>query len=277
MKRKKTLLILISPVFFFSCMTVPKNIVYFQDLDKNEKYLQIENTSATYEQVVKKHDELLITVSAPVLDQIKVAQFNLPLTSYLTPGEETMIQQTPSVQTYVVDHEGAINYPVIGRIPLAGLTKSQATEKLKSLVSDYIDDPVITLKIMSFQVTVLGEVQKPGTIKVNQEKFTILDAIGAANDLTIYGERNNVLLIRENDDGNKIFVRFDLTQSDLFSSPYYYLQQNDKIVVEPSKTRQIDSKYGIADNYKLSIFSMVFSALSIIASTTVAIISIKKN
>jgi len=277
MKRKKTLLILIYPAFFFSCMTVPKNIVYFQDLDKNEKYLQIENTSATYEQVVKKHDELLITVSAPVLDQIKVAQFNLPLTSYLTPGEETMIQQTPSVQTYVVDHEGAINYPVIGRIPLAGLTKSQATEKLKSLVSDYIDDPVITLKIMSFQVTVLGEVQKPGTIKVNQEKFTILDAIGAVNDLTIYGNRNNVLLIRENDDGNSEFVRFDLTKSDLFTSPYYYLQQNDIIVVEPSKTRQLDSKYGVSDSYKLSVFSMVFSALSIIASTTVAIISINKN
>jgi polysaccharide export outer membrane protein len=246
-------------------------------LDKYKQTIQIENDLTVYEPIIKKFDELLITVTAPVLSQAKVAQFNLPMTAYLTAGTGNTVQQSPAVQTYTVDYDGAITFPVIGRIPLAGLTKSQAIERIKKSVSDYVDDPVITVKLMSFHVTVLGEVNKPGTLSVNQEKISILDAIGAANDLTIYGNRENVLLIRENNDGTNDFIRLDLTKSDIFTSPFYYLQQNDKIVVEPNKTRQLDSKYGVADGYKLSIFSMVFSAVSIIASTAVAIISIRKN
>jgi polysaccharide export outer membrane protein len=276
MKLKFILLLIILPVFFFSCMTVPKNVVYFQDLDKRQQNLKITRDLAANEPIIKKFDELLITVTAPVLDQTKVAQFNLPMISYLTQGETT-VQQSLSVQTFPVDYEGAINYPNIGRIPLAGLTKSQAIGRIKELVSDYVADPVINLKIMSFTVTVLGEVLKPGPIAVTQEKISILDAIGAANDITIYGDRKNVLLIRENNDGTQDFVRFDLTKSDLFTSPYYYLQQNDKIIVEPNKTRQLESKYGPADGYKLSVYSMVFSALSIVASTTIAIISLNRR
>jgi len=272
----KISLILLSPAFFFSCMTVPKNVVYFQDLEEYRQNQQLINDSKVYEPIIKNFDELLITISAPVLDQVKVAQFNLPMTSYLSPGEETMVQQSISVQTYTVDHDGSINYPVIGQIHLAGLTKSQAVERIKTLISDYFDDPIVTLKIMSFKVTVLGEVLKPGTISVSQERISILDAIGAANDLTIHGNRKNVLLIRENNDGKLDFIRFDLTKSDLFASPYYYLQQNDKIIVEPNKTRQLESKYGVADGYKFSIYSMVFSAVSIVASTTIAIISLRK-
>jgi len=275
----KFLIILIFPAFFFSCMAPPQGYVYLQDLDKSRKEIRAVVDSIKYEPIIKKYDELLITVTAPVLDQESVAQFNLPMTAYLTPGETGAInvQQSPAIQTYIVDHEGVINYPVIGRIPLVGLTKSQAIERIRESVANHIKYPVVNMKIMSFKVTVLGEVTKPGTIPVNQEKISILDAIGAANDLTIYGDRKNVLLIRENDNGSFDYVRFDLTSSDLFTSPYYYLQQNDKIIVEPNKTRQLDSKYGAADGYKLSIFSMVFSALSIIASTSVAIISIGKG
>jgi len=275
----KILIILIFPAFFFSCMTVPKNVVYFQDLNKYQQNLRLTNDSGTYEPIIKKNDELLITVTAPVLDQESVAQFNLPMTIYLAPVETgaTNIQQSPSVQTYIVGRDGTINYPVIGRIPLAGLTLSQAIESIKKSVSNYVKDPVINLKIMSFKITVLGEVLKPGTYPVTQEKISVLDAIGAANDLTIYGDRKNVLLIRENNDGSLNFHRFDLTSSDLFTSPYYYLQQNDKIVVEPNKTRQLESKYGPADNYKLSVFSMVFSAISVIATTTIAIISLNRR
>ena len=275
----KNFLVFIFPAFFFSCMTPPKSIVYFQDLNNYQQNLQIASDSIGYEPIIKKYDELLITVTAPVLDQMKVAQFNLPMTAYLAPGTEasTMVQQAPSVQTYTVDHDGTINYPVIGRIPLAGLTKSQAIARIKKSVSDYVNDPVVTLKFMSFRVTVLGEVLKPGTVPVSQEKISILDAIGAVGDMTIYGNKKNVLLIRENNNGTLDYIRLDLTSSDLFKSPYYYLQQNDKIIIEPNRTRQLDSKYGAADSYKLSVFSMVFSALSIIASTAVAIISIGKG
>jgi len=281
----KILLILIFPAFFFSCMTLPKNIIYFQDLDKNQQYLQVTSDSGAYEPIIKKYDELLITVTAPILDQEAVAQFNLPMTAYLTPGETTLptangttnVQQSPAVQTYIVDRDGTINYPVIGRISLAGLTLSQAIESIRKSVSNYVKDPVINLRIMSFRVIVLGEVLKPGPVSVNQERVSILDAIGAAGDMTIFGDRKNVRLIREDNNGRIEIIHFDLTSSDVFLSPYYYLQQNDKIIVEPNKTRQLDSKYSTGDSYKLSVYSMVFSAISVIASTTIAIISLMKR
>jgi len=272
----KIIIILAFPAFLFSCMTPPINMVYFQDLDKSQRYIRTGVDSLRYEPVIKKYDELLITVSAPVLDQETVAQFNVPVTVFLTPGEKS-VQQSAAIQTYIVDHDGTINFPVIGPILLAGLTKSQAIERLKEAISNHLKDPVVNMKIMSFKVTVLGEVVKPGTIPIAQEKVSILDAIGLANDLTIYGDRKNVLLIRENDNGTFDYVRFDLTSSDIFTSPYFYLQQNDKIIVEPNKTRQSDSKYGVADGYRLSVYSMIFSVLSVIASTTVAIISIGKG
>jgi len=276
--KSKILFILISHVFLFSCMSPPKNVAYFQDADKYKQNLKIISDSTGYEPIIKNFDELLITVTAPTLTQEIVAQFNLPMTSYLSPGETGTInvQQAPTVQTFIVDHSGNINYPVIGRIPLAGLTKSKAIERLRGLLSDYMKDPVVNIKIMSFKVTVLGEVLKPGTIPVSQEKISILDAIGAVGDLTIYGDRKNVLLIRENNDGTIVKFGIDLTSTDLFGSPYYYLQQNDKIYVEPNKTRQLDSKYGVADGYRFSIYSMVFSAVSIIASTIVAVISLNR-
>jgi polysaccharide export outer membrane protein len=282
----KILLILIFPAFFFSCMTPPKNIIYFQDLDKYRQNQLMSSDSGAYEPIIKKYDELLITVTAPVLDQESVAQFNLPMTAYLTPGEAgaagatggiVNVQQSPVIQTYIVDSNGSINYPVIGRISLAGLTISQAIESIKKSVSNYVKDPVINLKIMSFKVIVLGEVLKPGPISVNQEKISILDAIGAAGNLTIYGDRKNVLLIREKNDGTNEFIWFDLTSSNIFKSPYSYLQQNDKIIVEPNRTRQLDSKFGTADGYRLSIVSMVVSAVSIIASTAFAMISLRRT
>jgi len=272
----KILLIFILPVFLFSCMTPPKNIAYFQDLKMDDQNIRMISDLAAYEPIIKKFDELMITVSAPVLDQLTVAQFNLPMTTYLAPGE-TDYQQSISVQTFLVDHDGTVNYPVFGRVPLAGLTKSQAIDHLKKLLSDHINEPVVSLKIISFNVTVLGEVLKPGTFPVKQEKVSILDAIGAAGDLTIWGDRENVLLLRENNDGTLDRIWFDLTSSDLFTSPYFYLQQNDKIIVSPNKTRQLESKYSTANSYKLSVYSTLLSALSVLTGTTIAVVSLLRK
>jgi polysaccharide export outer membrane protein len=271
----KILFIFAIPLFFFSCVTAPKNVLYFQDLDKYPQNMRI-GDHTIYEPIIKNYDELLITVSAPVLDQEAVAQFNLPITTILSQGENN-VQQSPIALTHIVDKDGAIHFPVIGRIALAGLSKSQAIERIREAVSNHVSDPIINLKIMSFKVTVLGEVARPGVVSVSGEKISILDAIGASGNLTIYGDRQNVWLLRENNDGTLERIRFDLTKADLFASPYYYLQQNDKIIVEPNKTRQLDSKYGSADGYRLSVFSMVFSAVSVIASTTIAIISLSRK
>jgi len=271
----KILLILIFPAFFFSCMSVPKNILYFQDLDKYSQNIQVEGDLKANDPIIKRNDELSITVAAPVLNQEKVMQFNLPPVSSMTSGDRTVERQA-NVQTYIVDQDGNINFPVIGNIALAGLTKSQAVERIKQSISNYVDNPIITLKIFSFKVIILGEVRIPGSIYASQEKMSILDAIGAAGDLTVYGNRKNILLIRENDNGTIDHVRFDLTSSDLFKSPYFYLQQNDKIIVEPNRARQLDGKFGAADGYRLSIISMIFGAISVFTSTAIAIISLKK-
>ena len=271
----KTLLVLIFPAFFFSCITVPKDIVYFQDMDKYPQNMRIASDSTSYDLVIKKNDELKITISSPTLDQEAVAQFNLPPIAFLS-ADETNAQKTASIQTYIVDKNGNINFPVIGQITLAGLSKSQATELIKKSISKYISDPIVNIRILSFKVIVLGEVKAPGPQYASLERMSILDAIGYAGDLSLYGNRKNVLLIRENDNGTTDHVRFDLTSSDIFTSPYFYLQQNDKIIVEPNKTRQLESKYGIADGYKFSMYSMAFSVISIILTTTVTIISLKK-
>jgi polysaccharide export outer membrane protein len=261
----KILLLGFFPVFLFSCMTAPKDVAYFQDLDKKQQKILAENAQV-YEPVIKNSDQLLITISAPIPDQEIVAQFNLPMTTFLTPGETT-IMQSSSIQTYIVEKDGAIIFPVIGKIQLAGLTKTQAVAHITDLVSNYIPEanPIVNLRIISFRVGVFGEVTKPGWVDVADERISILDAIIAVSDLTIYGDRHNVLLIRDNN-GKPEYIRFDLTKSDLFMSPYYYLQQNDVIYVEPNKTRKLDSKYGTADSYRVSLLSISFTAVSVLVS-----------
>lgn len=268
----KLLTLLSIVLFLFSCQSTPKNITYFQDLDPGvaEKYL----SDFQYEPIIKNNDQLLISVSSPTLNQELVAQFNLPTTSFMVAGE-TQLAQTSSMQTYTVDTEGFINYPVLGKIKMAGLTKSDAIKSLSTLVSEYLENPIVNLQIVSFQVTVLGEVNRPGVVRAANERLSVLDAIGGAGDLTIFGCRENILLIRENN-GKKQYAYFDMTKSDLFSSPYYYLQQNDVLVVEANDARKRASKFGAAENYNLSVYSVIASSVSIIASTVIAIISLNK-
>jgi polysaccharide export outer membrane protein len=180
------------------------------------------------------------------------------------------------LQTYNVDIDGYINYPVIGRIKLEGMKKSEATKYLADMISKYVENPIINLQIISFRVIVLGEVGRPGPVAARNERLTILEAIGQAGDLTIFGERENVLLIREND-GIKQFARLDLTKADIFSSPYYYLQQNDVVVVETNDTRKRASKFGASENYRLAIYSSVLSTFSLLATTLITIISLSNR
>ncbi|MDR0799230.1 MAG: polysaccharide export protein [Dysgonamonadaceae bacterium] len=247
-------------IFLFSCQSTPKNISYFQDLDS---YIaQHQDIDIKYEPVIKNNDQLLITVTSPILDQAQVAQFNQPMNSYLAPGRSS-VAQSPAIQTYTVNKNGMIDFPVLGKLHVQGLTKSQVIALITNKVSAYLAEPIVNLQIMSYRVTVLGEVMRPGPIAVSDERITILDAIGAVGDLTIYGNRENVRLIRDNN-GKKEFYTINLTKSDIFAAPYYYLQQNDVIVVEPNNTKKRTSNFGSAENYRLSMFSLTFTALSVI-------------
>ena len=147
----------------------------------------------------------------------------------------------------------------------------QLSEFLKEKISAYVKSPIVNVKLHNFKISVLGEVTKPGVQKVLSERITVLEAIGGAGDLTIQGQRDNVLIIREVN-GKKEFKRLDLTSSDLFSSPYYYLQQNDVVYVEPNKARKGNSRYSQSAQFNISLASSIVSAVSVIASLAIALL-----
>lgn len=260
-------------ILLYSCQSVPKDVAYFQDLDAQTQQRISQIDFSKYEATIQNNDVLLITVASPTLNQDVVAQFNLPMANYLTPGESS-VQASPAMQTYLVDKDGYISYPVIGKIKLGGLAFSEAVKTMEKAVSDYVTNPIINMEIISFQVTVMGEVFKPGPVEAVNGRISILDALGAAGDLTIWGDRRNVLLIRDNN-GKKEFVRFDLTKSEVFASPYFYLQQNDLVVVEPNDARKKESKYGQTDSYRLSIVSTIIGSISAVTTIILAINSLK--
>ena len=177
-------------------------------------------------------------------------------------GNYEINQNQDGIKTYLVDINGEIDFPVIGKIKLDGLTRTQAVKLIEQKVSEYIIEPSVNLRILNFKFSVLGEVNKPGTYKIDSERITLLEALSQAGDLTIYGKRNNILLIREIN-GKKEYNRVDITKADFINSSNYYLIQNDVILVQPNNTRINSSVIG--PNITVTI-----SALSLL--TTIAII-----
>jgi len=147
---------------------------------------------------------------------------------------------SPINENYLVNKNGFINYPVIGQINLKGLTKLEAVQKMSLLLNEYVQNPIINIRLMNFRITVIGEVQRPSTFIIPTEKVTILEALGLAGDMTAFGRRENVIIVREKD-GVRSTTRLNLNEKSVLASPYYYLQQNDVIYVEPYKTKAIQS------------------------------------
>lgn len=262
----KTIVVGLSLVLLTSCRT-SEQITYFQDIAQNRSG-QLTEQDISYETKICPDNQLSIFVSS--IDPNSVAVFNLPLTSYLSPGETT-VSATPTIQTYLVDANGYIEFPVLGKIKAAGKTRSELAEYLKVKISAYAKSPIVSIKIQNFKISILGEVKSPGTRTISNERISILDAIGMAGDLTLYGERTNVLIIRDNN-GKKEYQRLDLTSSEIFTSPYYYLQQNDIIYVDPNKARISNAKYSQSAQFNISVASTIVSAISVIASLTIALL-----
>jgi Periplasmic protein involved in polysaccharide export len=265
--KMKNLLFLLFPIVLFSCKSVPPDITYFQDIDQYREQLK-QHVLEDKVFVIKDGDFLVITVTSPDLNQELVAQFNLPMFSILQLGE-TKTSESGQLQTYTVDKNGNIIFPILGEIHIGGMNKFEASHFLAEKISNYVAEPVVTVQIANFGVWVLGEVNNPGYIGLRSERMSILGAIGTASDLTIYGNRKNILIIRETN-GTIEPGRIDLTTADLFFSPYYYLQQGDVVIVEPNDARKKDSKYGTSESYSLSSISLILSAISTL--TTVAVL-----
>ncbi len=249
---KKIVLLVFSLILLLSCAS-KKKVVYLQDIDQTKSY----DSSTLYEPKLQPDDLLSIIVSAenPELS----VPFNLPQIQ----GNYEINNNQNGIKTYLVDNFGYIEFPVIGKLKLGGLTRTEATAKLVTAVGEYIKNPIINLRILNFKVSILGEVLKPSSFTLSSERITLLEAISMAGDLTIYGKRNNILIIREAE-GKKTYNRVDITKSDFLNSPFYYLAQNDIVVVEPNKTRVNASVIGPNVTATISAISVLVTLIVVL-------------
>lgn len=251
MRQLLHLFTLITIVFICSCGN-PRKLTYFNDLkDTSTIYSTIPQRP---EPIVQVGDILVITVSSLNPESNQLFNRGIVPNASSTPALGGLASTGDG---YLVNNDGSISFPVLGQINLLGLTRDQVRKKMVEELSTFVKDPIVSVRFNNFRITVVGEVNKPATFIVPNEKINIIEALGMAGDMTPYGKRNNVLLIREVN-GQRIITRINLNNHDILNSPYYYLKQNDVIYIEPSKYRD-------PSNAKtLQIVSIVLSALSII-------------
>lgn len=258
---------MLSVVMLASCANV-KDIAYFQDkaIDHPE---EIDKHGGI---VIQPKDMISIVVSSrnPELSTM----FNLPVVSYQAGSEIVTSAAQQRLMGYVVDNDGYIDFPVLGEINVGGMTRWELSEYIKNtlLEKGYLNDAVVTVEFMNFKVSVLGEVNKPGTYTIEGDKVTVLQALSLAGDLTIFGKRNNVTVIREMD-GERVFYNIDLCSVDMFKSPAYNLLQNDIVYVEPS---EIKARQSTLDDKGLRMTSIMISSGSLLVSVATLLATLIK-
>jgi polysaccharide export outer membrane protein len=241
------------------------NVAYIQNSDS----IAYDNSRFLYDAKIMPKDQL--TISVNTVNPEASLPYNLLLQNSYTQGR-SMSTGGGTLMPYLVDNEGYINFPVIGRLKVGGLTKSECENLILEKIRPYMaaaENPVVTVRMSSYSVSVLGEVARPGSFQVGREKITILEALAQAGDLTIYGVRDKVKLIREDATGKKEIHTLDLTNANIVTSPYYYLQQNDIVYVEPNKVKAQNARVG-------SMTTLWFSATSILISLTSLLYNILK-
>ncbi|MET0944427.1 MAG: polysaccharide biosynthesis/export family protein [Flavobacterium sp.] len=249
---KISLLLLVAGMLF-SC-TSKKNIVYLQS-DGNQK-TSIEMVN--YEPMLQPDDALMIVISAE--NPEVAAPYNMKSVTFQSNSETAIGQER--LLSYLIDKEGNVDFPLLGKIKLSGLTRIEAVHKIKTLLATHIKDPVVNLRILNFKVSVLGEVNKPGVQAVQTDRITLLEALSFSGDLTIYGNRNAIMIIREKE-GVKTIEKIDITKRDFINSPYYYLSQNDVVYVEPNKTKVNASVIGPNITVGISALSLIITIIAL--------------
>ncbi len=257
-------ILLLATTLLSSCGTT-KQIAYLQNSDS----IDFAQSRFLYDARIMPKDQITISVNTTTPEAS--VPFNLLLQNSYTQGRA--VNSSSSVlMPYLVDNDGFINFPIVGRMKVGGLTKAEAEQLVTEKIRPYLaesENPVVTVTMASYSVSVLGEVNRPGTFQVSREKITILEALAQAGDLTIYGVRDRVKLIREDATGKKSIETLNLCDANIINSPYYYLQQNDVVYVEPNKIKAQNSKVG-------QTTSLWFSATSILVSLTSLLYNILK-
>jgi len=257
----RLVIFLVSGTLLFACKTNQKlteQSIYFRNISDS----MLLKAAQAYEPVLQKGDILSIVVITP--NEASSKLFNRPNATEVSVSSDGSAGGGNSGAGYLIDEKGNISIPYLGYVKAAGLTRMQLTDTLTTQLRRYIDSANVTVRLTNYRITILGEVAKPGTFVIPNERVTILDAIGLAGDLTIYGKRNNIRIIRQTDQGNQTGT-IDINKGDIFNSPYYFLRQNDVVYVEMNDRKIINS-----DQSNLRVFGMVIgavSALGVIVST----------
>ena len=250
MKRQN--LILLAFLIAAASCTSYKKVPYLQNSSSVDPTAVVE----LYDAKIQPKDMLTITVSSEDLEA--AIPFNLTVGTLQTAARYVTSQ--PVLQTYLVDNEGFIEFPTLGRLHVGGLTKHEVESIIKEkLTPNFTNAPIVNVRMVNYKISVIGEVVRPNTYTISNEKVNVFEALALAGDLTIYGRRDGVKLIRENADGTKQIVPLNLNDANLIYSPYYYLQQNDVLYVDPNKAKAQNSDIG-------SMTSLWFSGTSILIS-----------
>ena len=250
-------------VVLLAACSAPKEVLYLQDIS----LIKEEAIDKSYEVIIHKDDLLAIIVNRK--DPELALPFNMPLVSYQIGGQNVSQQRLVG---YLVNQDGNIDFPILGEIHVEGLTRMQVTELIKKrlIEEELIKDPIVTVQFLNFKVSVIGEVGRPGTFDISGDRITLLEALSMAGDLTIYGRRDRVAVIREKD-GKRSILYHDLRSSDIFQSPCYYLQQNDIVYVEPNNAKTGQSR--INSNNSVGVW---LSGVSVLASITSLLVTMFK-
>ncbi len=251
-------------IFLFTSCQSYKKVPYLQDVEAVESSVQQENL---YDAKIMPKDLLTIVVActSPEL----AVPFNLTVA---TPNNVAIVNtiSQPALQQYLVDNKGKINFPVLGELKVGGLTKKQAESMIVEKLKPYMKEtPIVTVRMVNYKISVIGEVARPGTFTVSNEKVNLLEALAMAGDMTVWGLRDNVKLIREGSDGKQDIITLDLNKAETIISPYYWLQQNDIVYVTPNKAKARNSDIGNST-------SLWFSATSILVSLASLLVTIFK-
>ena len=272
MKNKKSITILMVAFTLASCQSF-KRVPYLQSYesltDKGYKEIvinEVNQQDTLYDARIQPKDLLSITVNTT--DPQAAAPFNLtvqtPLNAALTNINTTT---QPTLQQYLVNNSGEIDFPVIGTLRVGGLTKNEAESLIRERLRPYLKEaPIVTVRMANYKISVLGEVARPGSFTIGNEKVNVLEALAMAGDMAIYGVRDNVKLIREDVNGKREIINLNLNNAEVVTSPYYYLKQNDIIYVTPNKTKAKNSDIGNSTTLWVSSLSILVSIAGLLVN-----------
>lgn len=262
MSIKRILLLLMFPLLMVGC-TSYKGVPYLQNPEVVNSFGK---ELPLYDAKIMPKDLLSITINTT--DPQAAAPFNLTVQTPMNAAVTNINTTTqPTLQQYLVNNSGEIDFPVIGRLQVGGMTKNQAEDLIREKLEPYLKEiPIVTVRMSNYKISVLGEVTRPGTFTVSNEKVNVLEALAMAGDMTVYGIRDDVRLVREDARGKREVISLNLNDADVILSPYYYLQQNDIVYVTPNKTKARNSDIGNSTTLWFSATSILVSIAGLLAT-----------